>query len=155
MKNKSSISESDEDEQLQYRVVSVSLPKPKQHDYREDLTISSTPYYARPNSITAKVQQASPSSVPTNTTLNQTLAPCQGTQDASVEARISFDLGKEAMTQTDNDNVPLAEEAEEAKATGEVQIDECSSQKTCDERLKSLSKELAEIRLLFEHACSD
>lgn len=123
--NKSSIS----NEQLPYRILSASLPK--QPDHRED---------------NAKVQQVS--AVPANTTLNQT-------QDASVEARISLDLGKEAMTQKDdNDNVPLAE-AEEPKATCKSQIDESSSQKTYDERLKSLSKELAETRLLFERACSD
>ncbi len=131
-KNKSSIP----DEQLPYRVVSVSLPKPKQPDHREYLNVSN-----------ANVQQAS--AVLATTTLNQTL----GKQDASVEARISLDLGIEVMTQTDNDNVTLAEK-EEPKATGEEQIDESPSQKTYNERLKSLSKELAEIRLLFERACS-
>jgi len=120
---------------------------PKQPNHREDLTLCSTPL------PTPKVQQPSARSQECfPATLDQTLVPChQGTQDASVEARISLDLGKEATTQTDN--APLAE-VDEPTATDKAQIDESTSQKTYNERLKSLSNELSDIRLLFERACS-
>ena len=75
---------------------------------------------------------------------DQDIAPSrQVKQDASVEARISLEFGVEATTQTEG--TPLAEPPDKVE-----NIDESPSEKTYEQRLNALTKELAEIRKLFE-----
>jgi hypothetical protein len=128
-----------------YRVVSVSLPKPDRR--AEDLTASTTPYYRQHNIMTPKMQSQGIISATLDQNHHRILSFPQGKQDASVEARISL-VGIEAMTQTDD--ATLAEEP-----TGKARDDDGSpSERTYDERLKSLSKELSEIRSLLERVRS-
>ena len=112
-----------------YRVISVSSPK-------QELTLS-FPYYRHPKA--ARSQET----ITTDQHRHSLLHSHQGKQDESVEARISLDLGIEAMTQTDD--APLADPAVKVQ-----NIDDNPSEKTYDERLNSLTNELAEIRSLFE-----
>eukprot|EP00986_Skeletonema_menzelii_P011203 scaffold5693_cov141-Skeletonema_menzelii.AAC.10 len=112
-----------------YRVISVSSPK-------QELTLS-FPNYRHPNA--ARSQET----ITTDQHRHSLLHSRQGKQDESVEARISLDLGIEAMTQTDD--APLADPAVKVQ-----NIDDNPSEKTYDERLNSLTNELAEIRSLFE-----
>ena len=123
-----------------YRVVSVSLPRPDRRT--EDLTASSTPYYRQHNIMTPKMQSQGIISATLDQNHHRLLSFPQGKQ-----ASISL-VGIEAMTQTDD--ATLAEEP-----TGKARDDDGSpSERTYDERLKSLSKELSEIRSLFERVRS-
>ena len=118
-----------------YRVISVSLPKQPDR-CAEELNLPS-PY--RQHSLTNAARSH-------RSTANDQdrLAPSrQVKQDASVEARISLELGVEATTQTED--TPPAEPPDKAE-----NIDESPSEKTYEQRLNALSNELEEIRKLFE-----
>ena len=124
-------------EEPSYRVISVSLPKQPDRCAEEELNLPS-PYY-RQHSLTNAARSHS------STANDQDrLAPSrQSKQDASVEARISLDPGVEATTQTED--APLEEPLDKAE-----NIDESASEKTYEQRLSALSKELEEIRMLFD-----
>jgi hypothetical protein len=117
-----------------YRVISVSLPKQPDRCAEEELNLPS-PYY-RQHSLTNAARSHS-------STANDLAPSRQSKQDASVEARISLDLGIEATTQTED--APLEEPLDKAE-----NIDENASEKTYEQRLNALSNELAEIRMIFD-----
>ena len=146
------------DETCLYNVLSVSVSQPRPA-LTEDLTSSYIPYYQR-HTTTPEVQPPHAESI----NQSQDLLPVPATRDqnhhnlvsrpkskhdASVEARTT---GMDAMTQTDNDNAPLAKESADTLHCAR-DTSESPSERTYSERLDSLSTELSEIRLLLERFC--
>jgi hypothetical protein len=135
-----------------YKVVSVSEPKP---GLAEDFSSTSIPIpYYRRNATAPKAQ------LPRAESINQSreiippirdqnhrnlVSTHKSKQDASVEARMSLDLGMDAMTQTDDIASSAKEPADCARSS-----DRSPSERMYSDRLDSLSRELSEIRSLLE-----